>query len=616
MNTIAITPDITNAVVAELGHSPMFKGLEEQDLRQLAANATMLQCELHETVMEKGQPSDSFFFVISGEAVIKVPHGKNGDLVEIARARAGDTLGELGVLLDSPRSATVTAGMELVLLKFGKNTFESLLVQIPRLALLICRVLARRSAKGTGAVPLPQARGTEAEPDDTTPGLLPIEFIQRHRVLPLRVEGNILHIGFVEAPTPKIISLILERLPGMQLNPVAIDATTFDKALQIAVGARVWTTPAQDEEQAQVAFELARSPRLDELLKRMVAEGASDIHLSACQKPRWRIDGVMIEMADVPLLGPVEVLDLIKPVMADRNRAQFDQDNDTDFAYAIPDLARFRVNVFRDQRGVGAVLRQIPNRILSLEQLGLPASILQICDIPKGLILVTGPTGSGKSTTLAAIIDHLNRTREEHIVTLEDPIEFVHESINCLVNQREVGPHTSSFARALRAALREDPDIVLVGEMRDLETIALALETANTGHLVFGTLHTNTAISTVSRVIDMFPGDQQNQIRTVLADTLKGVVAQTLCRRTGGGRVAALEVLVPDVGMASLIRDGKPEQLMSAMQMGQARGNMMLNNELVRLVTEGVISEEEATNNAVDKVDLAKRLNPEPDRRR
>jgi twitching motility protein PilT len=257
---------------------------------------------------------------------------------------------------------------------------------------------------------------------------------------------------------------------------------------------------------------------------------------------------------------------------------------------------------------VGSVFRQIPEKILTIEQLGLPAVVQQLCEYPKGLILVTGPTGSGKSTTLAAMIDHINRTRKSHIITLEDPVEFVHQNHMCLINQREIGPHTNSFARALRAALREDPDIVLVGEMRDLETVALALETANTGHLVFATLHTNTAISSVSRIIDLFPAEQQNQVRAVLADTLRGVVAQTLCRKIGGGRIAALEIMVSDISIASLIRDGKTQQILTAMQTGKSRGNKLLNEELTRLVTDKKIEQDEALAKAVDKPDLASRL--------
>jgi pilus retraction protein PilT len=271
------------------------------------------------------------------------------------------------------------------------------------------------------------------------------------------------------------------------------------------------------------------------------------------------------------------------------------------------DIARFRVNVFVDKGGVSAVMRQIPAKILTFEQLNLPPVVARLCDNPKGLVLVTGPTGSGKSTTLAAMIDYINKTRAQHIITLEDPIEFVHKSEMCLVNQREVYAHTRSFARALKAALREDPDIVLVGEMRDLETIQLALETANTGHLVFGTLHTSTAISTVDRIIDVFPPAQQSQVRAVLADTLKGVVAQALCKKVGGGRVAALETLVLSYAVANLIREGKTHQIASAMTTSKAQGNTLLNESLAQLVNEGRVEYAEALSKALDKADFARR---------
>jgi twitching motility protein PilT len=267
------------------------------------------------------------------------------------------------------------------------------------------------------------------------------------------------------------------------------------------------------------------------------------------------------------------------------------------------------VNLFRDKGGVGAVLRVIPAKILTFQQLNLPPVCQKLAELPKGLVLVTGPTGSGKSTTLAAMIDWINKNRGDHIITLEDPIEFVHPSLRCLINQREVGPHTKSFARALKAALREDPDIVLVGEMRDLETTALALETANTGHLVFGTLHTATAVSTIDRIIDLFPPIQQPQIRSVLADTLKGVVAQTLCKKIGGGRCAALETLVVSPAVANLIREGKNHMIASSMSTAKAQGNVMLNDALAQLVLDGRVDYAEALTHALDKADLAKRCN-------
>ena len=254
------------------------------------------------------------------------------------------------------------------------------------------------------------------------------------------------------------------------------------------------------------------------------------------------------------------------------------------------------------------MFRVIPTNILALDQLGMPAAVASLCDHPKGLVLVTGPTGSGKSTTLAAMIDHINRTRRSHILTMEDPVEFVHDCRQSLVNQREIGSHTQSFARALRAALREDPDIVLLGEMRDLETISLALETALTGHLVFGTLHTSTAIGTIDRIVDIFPSGDQNRVRTALADSLKGVVAQTLCRRSGGGRVAACEILLVNSAVANLIREAKSHQIVNVMQTGKGQGNQLLNDHLAELVLAGAVDAAEALSRTPDPRGLSKQI--------
>jgi twitching motility protein PilT len=287
--------------------------------------------------------------------------------------------------------------------------------------------------------------------------------------------------------------------------------------------------------------------------------------------------------------------------MPGKNREEFARRHDTDFAYELAGVARFRANVFMDRKGSGAVFRVIPSKILTAADLGLSPHILQLCRLNKGLVLVTGPTGSGKSTTLCAMVDYINQNRSEHIITIEDPIEFVHENRKCLVNQREVHTHTESFRDALRAALREDPDILLVGELRDLETVAIAIETAETGHLVFGTLHTTTAASTVDRIIDQFSSDRQSQIRTMLAESLRGVIAQTLCKKIGGGRVAALEVLIVTSAVSNLIREGKTFQLPSIMQVGKAQGMVTLNDSLMNLVTKKLVAPEEAYAKSVDK---------------
>ncbi|MBL4770687.1 MAG: PilT/PilU family type 4a pilus ATPase [Planctomycetes bacterium] len=340
---------------------------------------------------------------------------------------------------------------------------------------------------------------------------------------------------------------------------------------------------------------------IDSLFNRMVEVGASDLHMTSTLQPMFRLHGDMIPVEGCPEISTKQMQQVLMEITPDKNQKEFELCCDTDFAYAIPGLARFRVNLFTDSRGPGAVFRVIPEEILTAEQLELPKAVTDFCYLSKGLVLVTGPTGSGKSTTLAAMIDHINKNRADHIITIEDPIEFVHPSHKCLINQREVGGHTESFKRALRAALREDPDIVLVGEMRDLETIEIAIETAETGHLVFGTLHTTTAASTVDRIIDQFPADRQAQIRTMLSSSLKGVVAQTLCKKKSKGRVAALEILVVNSAVASQIRDGKTHQIPSTMQMGVKLGMCTLNDSLEKLVASDEVSAEEAYIKAVDK---------------
>jgi twitching motility protein PilT len=350
---------------------------------------------------------------------------------------------------------------------------------------------------------------------------------------------------------------------------------------------------------------------IDALFRAMCDLRASDLHLSVGSPPVVRKDGRMQPLTEgAPALTPESLLSLLMPILPAINKKEFHDRHDTDFAYELRGTARFRGNAFMDRRGPGAVFRVIPANILTAEQLGLSQHILNLCHLTKGLVLVTGPTGSGKSTTLCAMVDYINRNRDDHIITIEDPIEFVHENKKCLINQREVRTHTGSFKDALRAALREDPDIILVGEMRDLETIAI--ETAETGHLVFGTLHTTTAASTVDRVIDQFPADRQAQIRVMLSESLKGVIAQTLCRKIGGGRVAGLEVLIATSAISNLIREGKTFQIPSMMQVGKAVGMVSLNEALLDLVAKKLVAPEEAYAKAVDKTGFEsalKRLN-------
>jgi twitching motility protein PilT len=342
-------------------------------------------------------------------------------------------------------------------------------------------------------------------------------------------------------------------------------------------------------------------PQIDILFKALREKKGSDLHLSPDNPPMMRVAGDLVPITSQKLTH-AENQALLYEIMSEAQKQKFDATHDIDFAYDLPALqARFRANIFFGRLGISAVFRMIPSQILTVEQLGLPATVLKFTQFKKGLILVTGATGSGKSTTLAAIIDYINRTKKEHILTVEDPIEFVHTSQGCLINQREVGRHTQSFAAALKAALREDPDIILVGEMRDLETIELAITAAETGHLVFGTLHTSSAAKTVDRIINVFPTNQQEQIRAMLAESLKGVISQNLLKTIDGKRCAALEILMVTVATSNLIREGKTFQIPSVIQTGKADGMQLMDQALQALVVAKKVTMEEAHKFATNK---------------
>ncbi|MFN2635693.1 MAG: type IV pilus twitching motility protein PilT [Gemmatimonadaceae bacterium] len=348
--------------------------------------------------------------------------------------------------------------------------------------------------------------------------------------------------------------------------------------------------------------------KLDALLRALVSNKASDLHLRAGSPPMFRANGEIGGIANEAALSSEDIEVMLNAVMLKQNREEFIDINDTDFAHEIKGVGRFRGNALRDRKGTGAVFRAIPAAVVTVEQMGLSQEVQRLCHLTKGLVLVTGPTGSGKSTTLCALIDLINRTRSDHVITIEDPIEFVHESKKSLITQRQVGVHTSSFKHALRAALREDPDIVLVGELRDLETVSMAIETAETGHLVFGTVHTSSAVSTVDRVIDQFPPDRQAQIRVMLSESLKGVISQVLCKKIGGGRVAAREIMLSTPSISNLIREGKTFQLPSVLQTSRRLGMVTMNDALIELVDAGQVEPKEAYLKATDKVGIINML--------
>ena len=339
---------------------------------------------------------------------------------------------------------------------------------------------------------------------------------------------------------------------------------------------------------------------MERLLRILVEKGGSDLHLRVSEPPIIRKSGEMDRLEGEKLTDET-LTALLQSIMPDRNKKEFAEHNDTDFAHEIEGCARFRANVLKDRKGIAGVFRVIPSTIVTADQLGVTPEVQKLCYLTKGLVLVTGPTGSGKSTTLCALIDLVNRSRSDHVITIEDPIEFVHENKSCIITQRQVGVHTDSFKSALRAALREDPDIILVGELRDLETVAIAIETAETGHLVFGTLHTTTAASTIDRLIDQFPADRQEQVRTMLSESRKGVVSQVLCKKVGGGRVAAREILLVNNAISNLIREGKTFQIPSIMQTSKRLGMVTMNDTLLDLVEQKLVEPKEAWMKSVEK---------------
>lgn len=347
---------------------------------------------------------------------------------------------------------------------------------------------------------------------------------------------------------------------------------------------------------------------MPQLFKALVQQGASDLHITAGSPPRLRIDGQMVPL-NLPPLTPQKTLDLCYSVLTEAQKKHFEQRKELDLSFSIPSIARFRANIYFQQGRISGAFRVIAHKVYTLDELGTPPILKKLCALPRGLVLVTGPTGSGKSTTLAAMIDHINESRYDHIVTIEDPIEYVHPHKNCIVNQRELGEDTLSFANSLKSVLRQDPDVILIGEMRDPETISAALTIAETGHLVFGTLHTNGAISSINRIVDSFPPHQQNQVRTQLAMTLEAVLSQTLLPKIEGGRVLAMEIMIMNSAIRALVQEGKVQQIYSAMQMGQAGSNMQtMNQALNNLVSRRLISKDLALHKSSNPEELLEML--------
>lgn len=587
--------------------SEMLGSFEPELLRQIAERSQLIKFQPGEKIIREGDPSDSFFMLIEGEAAVLGKTQDGESEIELGQLSPPVAIGEIGLLLDQPRTATIRATLESQLLKFDRQIYNYMFENFPQVGIAVSKFLASRVQQLSARISLPQHDPAHGKPTPAVLKMLPMDLIIRHRVLPLKMVDGQVFVGVVDDPTPTVIGSLHRLLPSLEMKLVRISGEFFDEVLKASSGLEDWQTPETGPETEAIRVQ-ATSPKLDPLLKRLQGEGASDLHLPAGQVPRWRIDGDIKPIADSKPLKPEEALDLLKPVMNERSMAEFNTHRDADFAYSVPGAGRFRVNIYRDDRGVSAAIRVIPSNILTLDQLRLPPAVKQMCELPKGLVLVTGPSGCGKSTTLAGMVDYINQTRTAHIITLEDPIEFVHQSEKSLINQREMGRHFSGFTRGLRSSLREDPDIVMVGEMRDFESISLAIESANTGHLVLASLHTSTAVSTIHRIIDAYPPDMHDQAKDDLAECLKGVVSQTLLKKVGGGRLGAFEVLVVTKPIGNMIREEKLIQIPNMMRTGKTEGHVLMNEALAELTNVKKVAPQEAMHKSLDKEDLRQRL--------
>ena len=605
MEKVTLDETQRNRLLALMGEVAMFRTMKPEYLEKAASAGEALTVAPGEKIVEVGQKSSAFFLIVEGHAAVYSESESGRSL--LTEMGPASTFGEIGLLLQKPRTASIVARDQVLVLKFNGDVFRGLFKQIPTFGWAVAAGMASRLVKVSGQIDLPDHEGSEL--DESEAGrLLPLPFIQRHRLLPLKMQGDTLTVGFVDDPDVGVLNTIQTYVPGVRLQNVRIGKDYFNSIMRTRLG----TAPAKGPKTVTVTpvAEGSRGCELDPLLERGLAEGVSDLHLTPGKKPGWRLDGDIISIVDAPQMGPNQLYDIFKPFMEGRHLDEFESCGDTDFGYALRNYARFRVNLYRDRNGTSASLRLIPSHISTLEQLGLPNPVKDFCALPHGLVVVTGSTGSGKSTTLAAMIDQINKTRRDHIITLEDPIEFLHENKLSMVNQREMGGHATNFARAIRSGLREDPDVILVGETRDVETLQLVMEVANTGHLVLATLHTNSAVSTINRIIDMFPAASQNQVRATLSSVLQGVISQALCKRIAGGRVAAFEVMVMTRPIGNLIREGKTVQILNSLQAGKRDGHLMLNHALAELVHKQIVDREEALNNTYDRVTLANMLGP------
>ncbi len=605
MRELNLDANRIEAAIDGLERSALFEYLPREHLAEVVRKCRLLVFEPGDVIMTQGEPSLSFFVLLKGAAVVHASPPGEGPTIELAELTAFDSVGEMGLLLDQPRSATVVASTETEALEFSSDAFTALFLTMPNFGRALCQGLARRLDRTQRRLPMAEV-DEQTTPDSAVLDELPVDIMARHRVVPLSADGREIRIGFVDDPEPEVLEALYRMLPGREIKTARIGRETFERILKSLSGTGEWGQEPPDE--TDMGPGATPPSKLDALLRRMVAEGGTDLHLPAGQRPHWRVDGELRELVDTAPLGDQEVYDLLGPLMSQTQRERFEERFDEDFGYSIPGLARFRVNIFRDIHGVSAAIRPIPARIPTLEQLGVPWSARTLLERHSGLLLVTGPAGSGKSTTVAAMVAHITDTRPVHVVTIEDPVEFVITPRQGLVNHREVGPTCTSFAHGFEAALREDPDVIVLGAIPDPETMHKVLEAAHNGLLVLATMVTPSATATVTQILAMFRPEVRLEVQALLADRLNGIVSQTLCRRIGGGRIAAFEVMTVQEPLTTALREGRTRQIATLMSTGAALGNVLMNEALARLVREDKVDPEEALDRTADKNDLAARL--------
>jgi twitching motility protein PilT len=605
-----------------LKQSPLFGNISDKDLEAVLSHGKLLEFAPNEVIIQEGDISDSFYLLVRGQASVLVKASPPNPYVELGRISPPNIFGEMGLLLRNHRTASVIATEPLLALQFHHQTLDLMFDGIKGFGRQLSAMLALRLVQTSRRAPMPFS---ELHPEDIGAiepqvlRLIPTPFVLRHRVLPLQFANNLLTMGFVDDPTPTLIQAIQSIMPGVQLRPQRISNESFTRALTthgmlpagsiqepnkmaiseeppviIGISASQTDIPIPrtiSEIQAQIA-------KIKPLLQRIVEEGASDLYLSAQEKPRWRIGGQLHIIEDYRPLQPLEAFKLLSGLIPQPRYQQFEDEHHTDFSCTIKDLSRFRISLFRTEKGINAVLRPIPLVIPTLEQLQHPPAIRAIAGLNDGLVIITGVKGSGKTTTIAALLEAINDTRNAHILTLEDPIEYLHNSRRSLIHQREIGSHSKDFQQAIRSAIRENPDILVISDLQSSEAIYSAIELARSKHLVLGCLNTRGAINAINHLLEQFSEEQRSHIRHYLSEILRCVVSQELCNHRNGNRIAAFEYLAIDPNSAALIRKGDISALLDILC--HQPGNFSIHTHLAQLVQTGQISTKTAFNHAFD----------------